>query len=1232
MGPIEAVLYWVDLTGFTALTEQLQRQGRRGAEELSTWMERWFFPLEDRLHRLGGRVLLSGGDGLVAALPPSLPRDDLLALLADTHDRLSHWEGPTLQIKQALHRGRIYPVPLPDLPDRMLFTGPVLQTLARRVEHMRSPKPWISRRVWQSRRGTTGPWRALRPYTWTGDVPSLFRRITVCFLEQPGWSPRRVRRTAEHLLPLTSTLEGTLIKALPSAEGFRWLVVFGFPRMQEDAVERALTLVHELQHTGETYRFALAEGVAVNLSLGGFVDLVGDVLNTAARILSRTPWGQCWTTERLLTSLPVHAPVHELRVKGKREPLRVRAVEPGSLPTERPLPPLVGRARERDLLHTWLPEPTCCTRPVRLALSGPPGIGKTRLRQELTVYARGLGWLTVVTKALSTDPRPLAFINRWLRRWLDLPLQERPEALRPRLRTLLQAHRLPTYFLPLLTWLLGGDPPDPDTRVGRLEDQAAAVLTQLLAAFPSTLHVLEDLHWLDPLSRDILNRLLAHPDLPPHAFLLVSRPEGVPLPADHELILHPLPFPDTLALLETHRRRLAPHLRLDVRTQRRLAHQAGGIPLYVEELLRAYVEGDAEPPARLEALIASRVDHLAPEVRTTLFLIACIGERAPRPLVHALLDPNDRQAHLSLLMARGFLREGRHTYRFRHDLIREVVYAQLLYRTRRRFHRRIAETMERLGMAARQPALAAHHWREGGRPDRAWPLDLQAARAALRRGDVHRARTWFDLAAREAPTPRQARAIRMERVLTADPRVEGAPRMRATLLSLLEEVRRAPDATPEEAPRLLAALALAELNLESGALARQRLEEARACFPPHPSDTLRLAYHLNAAAVEQQMGHYTQAEHHLKQALAVATRSEHPDDAWTVRNRLADLMLRTGRGEEALQLLEEGSRWIPEDHALRRAQYFNTLGNVLKELGRVEEAEKAYRHGLREARLAMNAELQGTLLGNLGSILEGQGRMDEARTAYEDAIALFRALGNRRGEAFMLGSLGVLDKQLGRLQEARDAFEAALRIAWDLHHHMLIVRLLNSLGGIAHLEGDPVTAEALYREALKHHPIPYMRVVIHINLALLALDRHQPDEARQWIRAVRTLLRQSGATLLRGYATWVLARVLRLRGRPGCAQRLLEQARRHFEACRHPMGTAFTRVTEAHLRLDQALPVDELLAHLEEDARRLGVGPKSELGRAIEALRRRLRFRASAPHTDANAVHAGDGGEAQQPP
>ncbi|MCF6191770.1 MAG: tetratricopeptide repeat protein, partial [Candidatus Hydrothermae bacterium] len=749
---------------------------------------------------------------------------------------------------------------------------------------------------------------------------------------------------------------------------------------------------------------------------------------------------------------------------------------------------------------------------------------------------------------------------------------------------------------------------------------------------PPTRHVMEDLHWLDPLSRDLLHRLLSHPAPPPQAFLLVSRPEGDPLPADHELILHPLSFPDTLKLLEMHRQRLAPHLELDIRTRRRLAHQAGGIPLYVEELLRAFVEGDPKPPARLEALIASRVDHLKVNVQNTLFLLACIGNRAPRPLVHALLKPEEQQVHLPQLMSRGFLREGRHTYRFRHDLIREVVYAQLLYRTRRRFHRRIAETMERLGMAERQPALAAHHWREGGRPDRAWPLDLQAARAALRKGDVHRARTWYDLAAREAPTPRQSRAIRMERVLSADPRVEGTPRLRSTLLELLHEARQAQDSTPEEIPRLLTALALAELSLESGTAAKKRLEEARACFPPDPSHELQLAYHLNAAAVEQQMGHYDRAEHHLTRALEAAIRSDQPDKAWTVRNRLADLLLRTGRGEEALRLLHEGLATISEEHTLLLAQYDNTLGNILKELGRVEEAEKAYRHGLRMARLSMNAELQGTLLGNLGSILEGQGRMDEARAAYEDAIALFRALGNLRGEAFMLGSLGVLDKQLGRLQEAREAFEASLRIARNLHHHMLIVRLLNSLAGIAHLEGDPERAETLYLEALQHHPIPYMRVMIHINLALLALDRNHPEKARQWLHAVRKPLRQSGGALLRGYATWGMARVLRLRGRPGCAQRLLERARRLFEACRHPMGVAFTWITEAHLRLDRGEQVDALLTVLEEEKKRLRVGPKSKLGRAMEALRRRLRFHASAPHTGANAVHAGDGDESPQPP
>ncbi len=86
MEPIEAVLYGVDLTGFTALTERLQRQGRRGAEELSTWMESWFSPLQDHIESLKGQVLHSGGDGLVAAFPPDLSTQHLFPLLQHTKD------------------------------------------------------------------------------------------------------------------------------------------------------------------------------------------------------------------------------------------------------------------------------------------------------------------------------------------------------------------------------------------------------------------------------------------------------------------------------------------------------------------------------------------------------------------------------------------------------------------------------------------------------------------------------------------------------------------------------------------------------------------------------------------------------------------------------------------------------------------------------------------------------------------------------------------------------------------------------------------------------------------------------------------------------------------------------------------------------------------------------------------------------------------------------------------
>jgi predicted ATPase len=1041
-----------------------------------------------------------------------------------------------------------------------------------------------------------------------------------------------VHRTAEVLLPLVHDLGGSLIKAQPSPTGFRWLVVFGFPRMQEDAQDRARMLVQQLRQRDASLRFALSEGVAVNLSLGGVVDLVGDVLNTAARILSHTPWGSCWMSDRLAPKVWQHPGIHTLRVKGKARPLNICVLLPEPITGEEDLPPLIGRARERHLLHAWLPPPSHAHRAIRIAIVGIPGIGKSRLRRDVVAYAQRLGWPVVVTRARSTDPRPLAFVNRWLRRWLGLPPEERPELLRARLRQILDHHHVPTYHLPSLLWLMGGPLPQPDMDVQQARQQALSALLQLLSTHRPTLHVMEDLHWADPLSIDLLQALLEHPHLPTHAFLLIYRPETPTLPAEHELVLHPLSFPETLQLLDHLHRKMAPDLPLNIRTRRQLATGSGGIPLYIEELFRALLEGETEPPPRLEALIASRIDHLPPEVQQTLYLTACIGERASIPLLHACLNRPNQRAHLETLMQRGFLRRGRRTYRFRHDLIREVAYAQLLYRDRRRLHRHIARTMERLDFARLHPAQVAHHWREAGERAKAGPYHLNAARRSLQQGDLARARAWFDLAAEEMPTPREKRAVRRERILTVDTHFRGNPGIHQELVTLLREVQTAPDATPEEEARILIALALEELTLKGVDHARERLKEARNRFPKQPSSDLLHAFHMNAAAMEQQAGAYEKASMHLQQAMKAAECSGNPEPAWVVRNRLADLQMRTGHAREALHLLDEGLAEIPEDRPLRRAQYLNTRGNILKELGRTRKAEQSYRDALRYARLAMNADMEAMVLGNLGSILEGQGRLEEAHGLYEEAIALFDALGNRKGKAYMLGSLGVLEKQRGNLQAAREAFQESLRIARSMQHHMLIVRLLNSLGGLAHLQDDPEQARRWYHEALTHQPVPYMQAVLHINLAMLEAEEGKVREAVRWIQDVRSLLRQFHSTLLRGYAFLVLAHVFRTRKRPAWALRLLEGSKALFQQCRHPQGVVLARIAELHLKLDAGEKIQDPMEKLEESLNTLGAGQASELGRAYRRLKERLMSHPSAPHRGGNGGDAQGGGEDPSPP
>ncbi|HEU0318201.1 MAG TPA: AAA family ATPase, partial [Solirubrobacteraceae bacterium] len=407
-------------------------------------------------------------------------------------------------------------------------------------------------------------------------------------------------------------------------------------------------------------------------------------------------------------------------------------------------------------------------------IEGEPGIGKTRLARHLTdrataegyaVHAgagdpieRGApyhGWRTVFADALglgALPDDPAARRELALER-LAIARDRPPEPDERRLAALLAA------VLPLAV-PDGSSAPNlsGEARGEATRDLLAETLGALATASP-TLVVLEDAHWLDSASLALALRLAAAPG--PLLLVLTTRPIAESAPVELERLIA-MPGCERLRIGPL---RTAEAIELAVRAiggppMARLAalieDKAGGNPLFSRELAYALRDGDltadvgdgrrrptpdphgtAESPDRVETVIASRVDRLPAAAQTLLkvgsvlglsFSADALGELAgPRALDHRA-----RLEELELLAPTSAAAPG--TLAFRHALIRDVVYSQLLYAHRRDLHQRAAEYYERTGAAGSTRAALAHHWEQAELPARAVEHLVAAGEAALQAG------------------------------------------------------------------------------------------------------------------------------------------------------------------------------------------------------------------------------------------------------------------------------------------------------------------------------------------------------------------------------------------------------------------------------------------------------------------------------------------------------------------
>lgn len=1121
---------------------------------------------------------------------PDIQLIDTLA--GATLTRLAIAEGIANPFEILLDQETTQQLNLSDLPSRTAGTGDaftVLNSIPIELQKSRitdsgvTPipaidaeklKPWILPLIFEKE--TTGHellLTELRP------TAALFIRFTGIDYDKDPQAWEKLNTIVSRTQQALEKHEGTLLQLTIGDKGSYLYASFGATHIHENDAQRAIHAALKIQAAlkeneySEKLQIGLASGT---MRVGGsgsrnrktFAAL-GNGVNLAARLMMAAEPGEILISSRIQKSNRgefIAEARPPMTVKGFPEPIMIFAVQ--GLLQQRSIRlrepsyqlPMIGREKELNLIAERL-DLAVKGKGQIVGITGEAGLGKSRLVAEGIRLARRHK-LVGYGGACQSDGTDVAY-TVWNPIWNAVFDLDPAMPLRKQMR-LIEGEfedRIPDRIdaLPVLGPVLGLSlaendftrPLQPADRKSQLE----AILLELLESHAreaaedggGLLLVLEDLHWIDPLSFDLLLMMTRIIERLPVLILLTYRSAEMESQNPQMSLIRALEHYTHINLTELTaaeseqaiRAKLAqlfPEQTAKVSKSLidRITLQAQGNPFYVEELLNYIRDRGLDPgnlyalksldlPTSLHSLILSRIDNLTVTQQQCLKAASIIGRVFQADHLYSyyptLGTPREVQTDLTIMerqeLTPQISPEPNLTFTFKHLVTHEVSYESMAFATRSKLHGQYAEFLEQTKQNQIEqfvPQLA-NHYEKAGLQDKARDYLIKAGEQAAANYANGDALSYFNRALK-LTTDRASRVyfdILMKRERVSD--LLGRRLEQRQDLETLETL--AGNFEDELYLRSVVALRKAKLEIDEGnyGAAKKITQQAIRELSSEGQDLKTSQLHVDALLIEARSmflaGQAIAAKPQLDNALTLAHTHQYIRGEYNALAQLGLWNWYNGDNKSAIELMEHSLELIRQAGDIRReADILNNLGIVAKDMYRFNDSLEYYAQAQKISRKIGDRSGESALLNNMGRVCINSGDLVQAISYCNQAAVLAAETNDTPTQGIALHNKSEAYRELGQYALSREAAEKSINLLSSSGYQVGEGWALENLALTEFFHGRHETALQLAEKALSiSRTISARRLEVSVltRIGLMRLGMAQLDLAQAAFRTAEKI-------------------------------------------------------------------------------------------------------------------------------